>query len=222
LEHKLATPYLQIRLDEVPSTQDLARQVLEDLPVVVVAPRQTRGRGRNDAEWITAPRAVAASLALRVPSSEKRPISLMAGLAVIRCLGTVKLKWPNDVMANGDKAGGILVERADETVVVGLGLNLYWPEAPDGMGVIYRSDPGPNRHLEIATLWAAEFLAMMDRQGWPLDDYREACTSLGREIVWEPAGHGRAVDILETGELVVDTDAGHVSLNSGAVSHVRG
>ncbi|HEX5696965.1 MAG TPA: hypothetical protein VFZ15_11300, partial [Acidimicrobiia bacterium] len=60
----MATPYLQLRRDEVPSTQDLARSELDRLPTVVIAERQTAGRGRTGAAWLTAPRALAASLAL--------------------------------------------------------------------------------------------------------------------------------------------------------------
>lgn len=189
---------------------------------MVIASGQTRGRGRSGAEWITAPRALAVSLALKVEHKERRPISLMAGVAVSRSLDEVKLKWPNDVLVGDAKVGGILVERNDHTVVAGLGLNLYWPDAPSGFGALYRSDPGPDRHAEVGALWAAELMSMIEGEGWPLGEYREACTTIGREIAWEPDGYGRAKDVLDSGELVVDTESGRTSIHSGAVSHVRG
>ena len=218
----MATPYLQIRLTEVASTQDHAREALQDLPVVVMASGQTRGRGRSGAEWITAPRALAVSLALKVERREKRPISLMAGIAASRSLDGVKLKWPNDVLVGDAKVGGILVERNDDTMVAGLGLNLYWPAAPSGFDALYRSDPGPERHAEVGALWAAELMSMIDGEGWPIGEYREQCTTIGRDVTWEPDGYGRAVDVLDNGELVVDTQSGRTSIRSGAVNHVQG
>ncbi len=189
---------------------------------MVISPRQTQGRGRSGAEWVTAPRALAASLAFNVDPVESRPISLMAGVAVSRSLSEVRLKWPNDVVLDDAKVGGILVERSDGTVVVGLGLNLCWPDPPGGAGAVYSSDPGQDHHVELGALWAAELMAMIDGEAWPLDEYREVCTTLGREITWEPAGHGRAVDVGDTGELVVESDSGRASILSGVVSHVRG
>ena len=129
----MATPYLQLWAEEVASTQDLARSELDSLPVVVAAQRQTAGRGRGGAPWLSAPRALAVSLAFRPPDDDLRPFSLMAGVAAARGLEGVSLKWPNDLMAGGAKVGGILVERADE-VVIGMGVNLWWPGCPRGHG----------------------------------------------------------------------------------------
>ena len=189
--------------------------------MVVIASGQTQGRGRLGAEWLTAPRALAVSLALNVESKERRPISLMAGVAVSRSLDEVKLKWPNDVLVGDAKVGGILVERSNHTMVAGLGLNLYWPDAPSGFGAIHLSDPGPDRHAEVGALWAAELMSMIDGEGWPLGEYRDECTTIGREITWEPDGYGRAIDVLDSGELVVDTESGRTSIHSGEVRHVR-
>ncbi len=133
----MATPYLQLWAEEVASTQDLARSELESLPVVVVAQRQTAGRGRGGAPWLSAPRALAVSLAFRPSDDDLRPFSLMAGVAAARGLEGVSLKWPNDLLADEAKVGGILVERADE-VVVGMGVNLWWPDAPEGMSALHR------------------------------------------------------------------------------------
>ena len=58
-------------------------------------------------------------------------------------------------------------------------------------------------------------------EGWPRDEYVEACTTLGRDITWEPEGAGRAVVVAEDGALVVDTRRGTETIHSGAVYHVR-
>lgn len=217
----MATPYFQLRLERVPSTQDVARENLEDLPLLVLARAQTEGRGRSGADWLTADRAVAASLAFRHDVDENRPLSLIAGLAAVRAASNVSLKWPNDVMLGELKVGGILVERSGDTAIIGLGLNLWWPDAPEGMGSLFSDDPGEEAHAEVGALWGAELMEMLGTRGWAIDDYRAACTTLGRDITWEPDGEGRAVDIAADGALVVETPSGRQSIYSGVVGHIR-
>ena len=217
----MATPYFQLRLERVPSTQDVAREKLEDLPVLVLAAAQTEGRGRSGSEWLTADRAVAASLAFHHAVDEGRPLSLMAGLAAVRATSIAALKWPNDVMVAEAKVGGILVERSGDTTTIGLGLNLWWVDAPEGMGALCVDDPGVERYAEVGALWGAELMELLDGDTWPVDAYREVCVTMGREITWEPEGRGRAVDIAPDGALIVETASGRESLYSGAVTHVR-
>lgn len=217
----MATPYLQIQVDETPSTQDLARETLVDIPVVVIAMRQSQGRGRSGADWINAPSGLAVSVAMET-IDETRPVSLMAGVAAVGTLGGLDLKWPNDLMADGQKVGGILVERSGPLLTVGMGVNLWWPGAPEGVGAVWDDDPGPDRHAEIGAFWAAELMRLLDADGWPVEEYRSACSTIGRDITWEPAGRGVAIDVDSDGSLLVDSDGVSQSLHSGSVSHIRG
>ena len=215
----MATPYLQLRVEEVPSTQDRALAELGTLPVVVIAQRQTAGRGRSGASWLSAPRALAVSLAFRPGESDHRPFSLMAGVAAARAVD-LTLKWPNDLMRGDEKLGGILVEQGDE-VVVGMGLNLWWPDPPPGAAALHVQDPGADLHAEIAGLWAAEMMALVDGEGWPENEYRARCSTLGREITWDPEGRGTALDIAESGALIVKTRDEVTELFSGEIRHLR-
>jgi BirA family biotin operon repressor/biotin-[acetyl-CoA-carboxylase] ligase len=217
----LATPYFQLRRERVSSTQDVARAEIADLPVLVIAATQTEGRGRSGSEWLTADRAVAVSVAFRHAGGEDRPLSLMAGIAAVRATADTALKWPNDVMVGEAKAGGILVEASGDVTTVGLGLNLWWPAAPEGMTALYSEDPGEEAFVQVGALWGAEFMELVDGSGWPIDVYRTMCVTLGREISWEPDGAGRAVDIAADGALIVETASGREKLYSGAVHHVR-
>ncbi len=216
----MATPYLQLWEEEVASTQDRARSELVDLPVMVAAQRQTAGRGRSGAVWDSAPRALAVSLAFRPNADDQRPFSLMAGVAASRCLHGVGLKWPNDLMLGDLKAGGILVERSAE-VVVGMGINLWWPNPPDGVGALHETDPGADLHSQIAGLWTAELMQLIEAEGWPIEEYRSLCTTLGRDITWEPDGWGSAADVTADGGLVVEAGGIRQTLTSGAIRHVR-
>lgn len=218
----MATPYLQIFTDDVRSTQDLARDRLAVLPVAVIASSQSHGRGRSGSEWENADRSLAASVAWRAGADDHRPFSLMAGVAAVRALDQgITLKWPNDVTRSEKKIGGILVERSEGNVVAGLGVNLSWSEPSDGAGALFEHDPGGGAYRELGGLWVAEFMSLVGSEGWPIEEYRAMCSTLGREITWEPNGAGIAAGISDSGALLVETSHGIEEIHAGAVRHVR-
>ncbi len=217
----MATPYLQVIEPSVGSTQDIARARLDTLPVAVIASEQTAGRGRAGSRWDNADRALAVSLAFRVDPHDLRPWSLMAGVAAVRALDEVSLKWPNDVMIDDQKAGGILVESSDGAVVVGLGINLWWPDRLADVAALYPSDPGSERYKQVGALFVAEMMRLIDGDGWPRQEYVENCQTLGRPIVWQPDGAGNAHGIDTDGALIVEVDGVAQRIVSGEVRHVR-
>ena len=83
------------------------------------------------------------------------------------------------------------------------------------MGALHEDDPGPGLHAQIAGLWAAELMRLIESDGWPIDEYRSLCSTLGREISWEPDGQGTAIDVTGEGALVVETPGGRQTLTSG-------
>lgn len=105
---------------------------------VVLAERQTAGRGRNGAEWFCAEGlGLAFSVALEPgwPKSRWGWMSLAAGLAVAEALEgfgfAPDIKWPNDLLLGGKKCCGILVEAPGDLVVVGVGVNVNGTEFPE-------------------------------------------------------------------------------------------
>lgn len=218
----MATPYFQYTFESVPSTQDVARDKQQDLPVLVIAASQSKGRGRTGNSWLNADQAFAASYAYHHAPDDHRPASLMAGIAARRSLGSVSLKWPNDVLRADLKVGGILVERSEDVTVVGFGLNLYWDSSPDGAGGVFDEPVEDSVRHELAALWGAELARLLDEPGWPIDEYRQACVTLGKSITWEPEGSGLAIDVAEDGGLVVEAPGGTKVITSGEVHTVRG
>ena len=214
-------------METAASTQDEARLGYSGRPLLVVAARQTAGRGRRGRPWETAPRALAASLAFTPAwrQSAWPRLTLAAGLAACGALGTgVLLEWPNDLVRGGAKVGGLLTEASGGVVIVGLGVNLYWPQPTvDGAGALCEQDPGPEAARDLAAVWAADLLARVAAGpgGWGVEEYAAACATLGREVTWEPAGRGRAVAVHEDGGLVVETPAGRRVLYAGEVHTVR-
>src|SRR5260370_14789765 len=108
-----------LQLGSVTSTQDVAR----DLPVgsVVVADHQTAGRGRSLHAW-EAPPGTALLVSFVLPPNPL--LSLAAGVAAAEACGrSVRLKWPNDLLLDGRKVGGILVEASPSSALCGIGIN---------------------------------------------------------------------------------------------------
>lgn len=222
----MATPFTLVALEVVESTQDEARQRFSGDPLVVIAAAQRAGRGRTGATWESAPRAVAVSLAWEPdwPESALARLSLVAGLAAMDVIGAEGgLKWPNDVVVAGGKAGGILTERFGNLVVAGLGLNLYWPQPPPGITALEDIDPGDEAARGAGQAWARRVLerAAAGPDLWGHAEYVARCVTLGEDISWEPAGQGTAIGITLEGGLVVRTADREVVLTSGAVRLVR-
>jgi len=220
------TPYVAVHLGSAGSTQDEARGRFAGDPVLVTTDRQTTGRGRSGNRWEQAPRAVAASLAFASdwPAAALPRLTLVAGLAAVDAVGSpVRLTWPNDLVIGEEKVGGLLAEAAGAVVVIGLGLNLWWPEPMDGAIALCAADPGPAAVGVVATAWAEALLARSGAgpDAWGRTEYVAACATLGREITWEPDGAGRAVGVAGDGGLEVETGDGKVVLRAGMVRRVR-
>lgn len=141
-----------VHLAETQSTNAEAMRLAlagETGPLWVLADRQTGGRGRSGRTWVSEPGNLFASLLISTSCAAARAgqLSLVAGVAVIDAIreagaisaGTpLRLKWPNDILIGGAKAGGILVESSARAAtpgllaVVGVGLNLA--SDPPGLG----------------------------------------------------------------------------------------
>jgi len=129
----LGEPYLYEV--ETPSTQDLLRDGDHPHGTVAVAEHQTAGRGRAGRRWDDTPSsALLCSVLLRPPVAAPLPqLSLVVGLAVAGAIEReadvrAVVKWPNDVLIDGRKVAGILLEAADAVVVCGIGINVNQEE----------------------------------------------------------------------------------------------
>lgn len=134
---------------------------------VVVAERQTAGRGRRGRVWRAAPGdSLTFSLLWRFTGDVSRlaGLSLAVGVALARGLEScgvrgVALKWPNDLLLDGGKLGGVLIELASErgacAAVIGIGINLQAPPANDGFALPARSLAGAGYAPDIHVLLAA-------------------------------------------------------------------
>jgi len=221
----MATSPIAVHLGTTASTQDDARRLFEGEPLVVTAARQTAGRGRSGAKWVDADRSLAASVAFRPswPEPSWGRIPLVAGLAAVDALPGVGLKWPNDVVRDGDKLAGILSEASDGVVVVGMGVNLWWEHPLEGAGSLWAEDRGIDEARAIGEAWAGALMERVSAEPdhWGHDEYQRRCVLVGETITWEPDGLGVATGVDAFGRLIVDVDGELVALDSGAVRLVR-
>jgi len=222
----LATRYAVVELESVESTQNEARERFEGSdPVLVIAGHQTAGRGRLGREWLEPDRAVFASVAFEPawPVEAWSLIPLAAGLGARSAIGaiagvTVGLRWPNDLVIDAGKIGGLLTESGDGIVIAGLGLNLVWEEPIEGGAALCEATPAPGTEREIAAGWADRLLASMalPTDDWGIDDYRAACVTIGRSVSYT-SGSGTAVAVSDEGSLMVETSGGVIAVHSGEV-----
>lgn len=234
-------------LEEVGSTNDvLAERAAGAAPagLVVVADRQTAGRGRRGRPWedVEPHRSLLVSTLLDAPARGATLVPLAAGVAVadaIRRTGVgARLKWPNDVLAAVDgelrKCAGILVERHDRHLVVGMGVNVDWRGVPregerTSWGSVAEALQGDvDRWGLLADVLRALEAWVRDVAGDPvrlLATYRARCTTLDRDVeVTLPSGElltGRAVDVAPDGALLLDTPSGRATVAAGDVVHLR-
>jgi BirA family biotin operon repressor/biotin-[acetyl-CoA-carboxylase] ligase len=199
-----------VRLGSVTSTQDVAREM--PLGSVVVADHQTAGRGRSSHSW-EAPRGTALLVSFVLPPNPL--LSLAAGVAAAEACGRgVRLKWPNDLLLDGRKVGGILVEASPARAICGIGINLTW--APEGATQL---DEPRDRLLE-------RLRPAMERWSTaPADQvlarWRKLSDTIGKRVRVELPDRiveGIAHDIDSSGSLVVDgapVSAGSVTVLNG-------
>ena len=221
----------------------LRRDTPAEGAAVLLAERQTGGRGRRGRVW-TSP--LAAHLYLSVARqysgglARLGGLSLVAGVAVAQALryaghAQVELKWPNDLVVGDRKLGGLLVEGGGEhagpvRAVIGLGLNVRMPEAA-ASGIdqpwidLASLESSPSRNL-LAAAVLEHLLPALDRfdaEGLaPFQQPYEQLDALhGREVavqLGDQAQSGRALGIAADGALRVEVDGMERLFHSGEVS----
>ena len=213
---------------------------------VIVTDRQTAGRGSRGHQWLASPEAsLTFSVLWDFPGGIERlsGLSLAVGVAVIHALEAcgatgITLKWPNDILYDDAKLGGILIElqSAAESAqaVIGIGLNLSLPEAiTDDHGFALAPAaldeiliPLPERHLLFAQLlvelahvfdrFASGGFAVLRDQWQKRHAWQDKPVRLLRDGKVEKEGICRGADI--NGALLVQTESGIERCLSGDLS----
>jgi BirA family transcriptional regulator, biotin operon repressor / biotin---[acetyl-CoA-carboxylase] ligase len=216
-----------VHLASVRSTMEHAREMaLEDARcgAVVVAERQTAGRGRRGRQWASPIGGLFFTLVLAptlAPEHAARVV--MAGtIALCRTLrhltgAPFQIEWPNDIYLRGRKVAGLLADYLVEGGVLrflNLGVGTNVANRAPGSGAISLADvTGPSRRLSrrlVLERFLDHFEALDLLDGAMHEEWRRLSGSVGREVVVDQGGRsvGRAAGIDQEGRLVVERRGG--------------
>ena len=223
-----------IQLEEVTSTNDEVKRHAKDDEaegLVVVAKRQTQGRGRLGREWVSPEGGLYLSVLLRpsLDPKELTRLTVYSAVPVARAIEKVtglrtELKWPNDVQIEGRKVAGLLVEGSSQQgkiayVVLGIGINVN--AVAKHLGVVGATslseetgetiDQGLllNEVLSELRSHYEQFLKGV----YPEDEYVRRSSILGHQIeavVGREILRGKALYLAPDGALVIKSEEGLV------------
>ncbi len=212
-------------------------------PTLLWAQSQTAGKGRAGRSWHSSIEATLTfSLAWKftLPPRALTGLPLAVGVSIAQTLASlgvpVQLKWPNDILKNGDKLAGILIEtatdkRARQTIwaIIGVGINLAQSEslrAQIGRTVADAAELDQDRERLMADLLSglAESLSIFEKEGFAAfaaawnrcDAYANAAVNIVDQGNIVQHGIARGVD--DSGCLQLDTAQGRVAIAAGDVS----
>ena len=216
--------------EELKSTNSTAIELSRmdiQTPLLVIAQRQTAGRGRGSNTWWSSEGALTFTLIIDLPMRPPEPvgpISLTAGLAVLQAIEKIApnadlgLKWPNDVFLEGKKVCGILVERlmaSEPRLVIGIGINVN--NSLEADVVLQQMATSLRDELEAPVALCDVLIECLQhlekrindhvhRREYLLDQWRTYCLLTGRSVVVDAHGTelaGTCFGIDQTGALLI-------------------
>ena len=235
LAREMDVPLLEL-WERLGSTNDRALELAADGALrgsVVLAEEQTAGRGRRRSSWVS-DRGAGLWMSLVLDPSDACPqLPLIVGVSCAEAIEEhaetvrVDVKWPNDLLVGDRKLGGILVERAGGSVVVGIGVNTAppvdgFPEELEPLVTTLEDEAG--KCLASNALARGIVRAIFDRLNQPgvvlraIEDLKTRDALAGRPVQTEHQGAGVAVGVDSTGALLLERpDGTRVSVVSGSV-----
>jgi BirA family biotin operon repressor/biotin-[acetyl-CoA-carboxylase] ligase len=235
---------------ETPSTQAIAKSLASqgtEEGTIVVAETQSGGRGRVGRPWSSPQGGIYFSIILRpdIKPGEALRLPLLAGVALAQAIKrdtklSPRLKWPNDILLDSKKIGGILTEMSAETdrldwVIIGIGLNVNtqhdsFPHDVEESATSLFEAAGreiPRVRLlqailtEFESLYGNLAMSGFEPLRWKWKDLSD--TIGANVIVSMPTGEvkGLAVDIDSDGALLLDKGEGDIERIIGGVLRLR-
>ena len=212
--------------DSIYNTQEFALEELNSEPILVISFHQEKGKGTSNRSWFNADQSLACSFAFNKGDNQldETLIPLLSGLCFTEVLSKppIFLKWPNDLIVNDLKVGGVLVERVGEKICIGIGINYFWenPTVPNA-GALFNEVQEDKSIKDHAIKWAEKVYESVTKNSFSLEHYKAKLQTLGK-VVEYPEGRGWAEDINENGSLRIKTTEGEIiNLTSPLISEVN-
>lgn len=200
-------------INRISSTNAWLSSYFTDIGDIAIAREQIRGKGRGNRVWESS----LGGLYFSIISSSHLLLPFIIGISVIQALAglenRLRLKWPNDIILDGKKVGGILCEDDGKHAVAGIGINLNntpsFPESTNLASIGYDMDE--YRFLESFFMVFRENLQRSNKD--IISRFRDYDCLLGRDIYWDGVT-GIAKSINSDGSLEVLSDDKLVNLYS--------
>ena len=231
----------------ITSTMEMAKQLAKEgmaEGTVIIAGEQTEGRGRLGRTWLSPPEgSISLSIILRPHMSHLPQLNMVASLATLRSITTVtglkpRIKWPNDILLNGKKVSGILIENTFEgaqlkAAIVGIGINVDFDSAsfPEIAAIATSLSVEAGRSVSAQDLMTSllrtfdEAYGDLRQAGTVYDAWLPLVETLGKRVTvrWgDSIEEGCAESIDVKGNLILRrSDGSTVALTAGEVtSHI--
>ncbi len=225
---------MQAGLDVAPQRQHRRARAGQTEPVLLVAERQTAGRGRLNRPWASEPGAsLTFSLGLPMAPRDWSGLSLAVGVALADSLHPdLRIKWPNDLWLADRKLAGILIETAGaggagaaRFVVVGVGINV-WPRTADGLSTApawtQELRPADDAPAILACIVPALVQALQQFESQGFAAFRERFAArdalAGRGVALSDGMQGTAAGVGPDGALLVHTAGGMKQVTGSEIS----
>ncbi|MEE9594577.1 MAG: biotin--[acetyl-CoA-carboxylase] ligase [Candidatus Hydrothermarchaeales archaeon] len=236
-----------VYFETVGSTNDIAKEMAEkdaEEGLVVIAEKQTSGRGRLDRSWVSQRGGLYLSILLR-PKMEPehlQQLTLIAGLAAMRTVESYGLeaaiKWVNDVRINGKKVCGVLTEVSGSAemmgyAVVGVGLNVNnrvskFPKDVRDIATSLKDEGASASLADVARRLLKQFDTYYQRilgGGFSeiLNEWKASCDTIGKRVRIVRINEvieGTAMDVDEGGALIVETAGAVERVTAGDVIYL--
>ena len=202
--------------------------------MLVITDYQKKGRGRRSNKWISDPgNNLTFSLILEKPEHNNLGLfSILSGVAIINGIKQFlniecTLKWPNDIMLNDKKIGGILIEHENNNpyLVIGIGINVNQEKIPSELENIASSlrieklNPIQREPLLAFILNELEKLYSNEPLEW-ISSWREYCNHINKKITWnnnDEVIEGLFLDINDDGNAIVNINSKKMIISSGVI-----
>ena len=226
----------------IESTNEEAWEIIDSVETshgtIIITDNQSSGKGRNGNTWFMSPsKGLAMSIILKQPISiqDGLLIPIAAGVAVAKALenrgGNPKLKWPNDILLNNKKCGGILSESRVKNnsithMVIGLGLNINetindFPTtlSESATSLAIETNQSNQREL-ICAIITTYFERLLNDLPSSLPIWINYCNHLNETVSFNQDGHNQSgifKGLNDDGRAIIQIDKKEVLFNSIAL-----
>ncbi|MBQ2733329.1 MAG: biotin--[Clostridia bacterium] len=219
-----------ICIKETESTNTIARELIckgASNGSLLIADRQTAGRGRRGKSFFSPDGGIYMSVIVR--ERDAVPYTVCAAAAVCKALRSLgaktEIKWVNDIFIDGKKVCGILCERVEEHIIIGIGINHSITDFPEELNDIAASLPKefPDRQKTAAAVIKELFRSLADPTA-ARAYYAKNMMLYGKTVSYEYNGNthtGKIIGLGENEELLVESGSKHIALTSGMVTPVE-